>query len=79
MERVACKSGAEASCLLANLLAELAQPCEACGPGDAVVLTGTSPTGTALTVRLLPGLILEVEGGEALLEQIRGRRCPYGR
>lgn len=77
MEQVACKSAAEVSCLLANLLAELEQPCRMCKPDGAVVLTGTSPTGEQTTVRLLPGLLLEVEGGEALLAQIRGRRCPH--
>lgn len=64
---------------MANLLAELEQPCQTCKPDGAVVLTGTSPTGEKVTVRLLPGLLLEVEGvPEDTLSAIRERRCPYG-
>lgn len=79
MQRVACSNSAEASCLLANLLAELEQPCQMCRPDGGVVLTGHSPTGEAVTVRLMPGLVLEVEGCAELLPTIRERRCPYGR
>lgn len=79
MERVACKNAADVSCLVANLLAELEQPCEKCQPDGAVVLTGTSPTGDRVTVRLLPDLILEAEGCEGLLAQVKERRCPHGR
>ena len=62
-----------------DILAELEQPCQSCQPDGAVVLTGRSPAGGAVTVRMLPGRVLEVEGGEDLLPEIRGRRCPYGR
>lgn len=78
MQRIACSNSREVSCLLANLLAELEQPCQLCKPGGAVVLTGHAPTGEAVTVRLLPGGIMEVEGGDDLLPAIRGRRCPHG-
>lgn len=78
MARVACKDTAEVSCLVANLLAELEQPCELCRKEDCVVLTGASPTGGRVTIRLLPELVLDVEGGDALLAQIRERRCPHG-
>lgn len=77
MATVACKDAAEVSCLLANLLAELEQPCGHCRQ-DGVVLTGHAPTGEQVTVRLLPDFVLEVEGCDDLLEQIRGRRCPHG-
>lgn len=77
MVRVACKDAAEVSCLLANLLAELEQPCDHCRH-DGVVLTGHAPTGEPVMVRLLPDLVLEAEGCDDLLEQIRGRRCPHG-
>lgn len=62
MQRVACKSFAEASCLVANLLAELEQPCRDCGTADCVVFTGTSPTGEPVTVRMHRDLTLDVEG-----------------
>lgn len=93
MQRIACKDAAEASCVIANLLAELEQPCGKCGT-DGVVLTGTSPEGGAVTVRLMEEnvpqgtlsaagggihLVLEVSGGDDLLERIRERRCPNGR
>jgi len=78
MQRVACKDAAEVSCTIANLLAELELPCGLCRSGG-VVLTGLSPTGESVSVRLLPEHVLEVEGGDALLEQIRGRRCQYGK
>lgn len=78
MQRIACSNTREVSCLLANLLAELEQPCRMCQPDGAVVLTGRSPTGEAVTVRLLPGGVMEVDGGGELLTTIRGRRCPHG-
>lgn len=77
MARVACKDAEEVSCLLANLLAELEQPCGHCRQ-DGVVMTGHSPTGEPVKVCLLPDFVLEVEGCDDLLEQIRGRRCPHG-
>lgn len=77
--RVACKDSAEASCIIGNILAELEQPCQMCQPAGGVVLTGRSPTGEAVTVHLLPGQVLEIDGCEALLEEIRSRRCPHGR
>ena len=80
MSKIACKDTTEVSCFIGNILAELEQPCRMCQPGGAVVLTGRSPTGEAVSVRILPSLVLEVEGGEDLLEEIRKRRqCPYGR
>lgn len=79
MVRIACKDGGEVSCLLANLLAELEQPCEHCWTGEAMVLTGTSPAGEKVAVRLLPGLTLEVEGvPEDAIAAIRERRCLHG-
>ncbi len=75
MARVACRTDREVSCTIANLLAELEQPCGQCD-GDGVVLMGTSPTGKPITVRLLGDRVLEVTGGDELLEEIRGRRCP---
>lgn len=77
MQRIACKDAAEVSCTIANLLAELEQPCGKCR-ADGVVLTGTSPEGGAVTVRLMDENVLEVSGGDDLLERIRERRCPNG-
>ena len=77
MQRVACKDAAEVSCTIANLIAELEQPCGQCR-ADGVVLTGTSPLGGSITVRLLPENVLEVTGGDDLLEQVRGRMCGDG-
>ena len=77
MLRLACKSAAEVSCTISNLIAELEQPCEQC-EGESVVLTGVSPTGEHVTVRLLSDRVLEVEGGDGLLEDIRRRGCPFG-
>lgn len=51
MRRAACKDWAEASCLISNLLAELEQPCRICRE-DSLVLTGRSPTGATVTIRL---------------------------
>ena len=79
MTRISCKDAADASCTIANLLADLEQPCQMCGGDGVVVLTGRSPTGEAVTVHLLPGQVLEIDGCEALLEEIRSRRCPHGR
>lgn len=53
MRRAACKDWAEASCLISNLLAELEQPCRICRE-DSLVLTGRSPTGETVTIRLGP-------------------------
>lgn len=78
MRKLACKDAAEASCIIANLIAETEQPCGQCD-AERVVLTGTAPTGERVTVRILPEHVLEVEGGEELLERIRERRCPHGR
>lgn len=61
MRRAACKDWAEASCLISNLLAELEQPCRICRE-DSLVLTGRSPTGATVTIRLGPDLVLEAEG-----------------
>ena len=77
MLRLACKNAAEVSCTISNLIAELEQPCGQC-EGENVVLTGTSPIGERVTVRLLSDHVLEVEGGDGLLENIRRRRCPFG-
>lgn len=78
MQRIACKDWAEVSCLLANLVAELEQPCRKCEV-DRLVLTGRSPAGADVTVRVTPDLVMEAEGGEELLETIRARGCPCGR
>ena len=45
------KDWAEASCLISNLLAELEQLCRICRE-DSLVLTGRSPTGETVTIRL---------------------------
>ena len=60
MRRAACKDWAEASCLISNLLAELEQPCRICRE-DSLVLTGRSPTGETVTIRLGPDLVLEAD------------------
>lgn len=77
MTRIACKDSKEASCLLANLLSELEQPCRSCAGDGTVVLCGTSPGGENVTVRMLPGApVMEIEGvPEETLAAIRGRRC----
>lgn len=41
-------------------------------------MTGHAPIGEPVTVCLLPDFVLEVEGCDDILEQIRGRRCPHG-
>ena len=79
MTRISCKDAADASCTIATLLADLEQPCQMCGGDGVVVLTGRSPTGEPVTVRMLPELVLEVDGCEDLLAEIRARRCPHGR
>ena len=75
MRRAACKDWAEASCLISNLLAELEQPCRICRE-DSLVLTGRSPTGATVTIRLGPDLVLEAEGCDKLLDAARKRGCP---
>ena len=50
--RMACKDTQEVSCLVANLLCELEQPCRACA-AEGVVLCGRSPLGEAVTVRYM--------------------------
>lgn len=64
--------------MISNLLAELEQPCRICRE-DRLVLTGRSPSGEAVTLRLGPDLVLESEGCGALAEEIRKRGCPDGR
>lgn len=68
MRRAACKDWAEASCLISNLLAELEQPCRICRE-DSLVLTGRSPTGETVTIRLGPALM---NGAEAICSCIEG-------
>lgn len=75
--RIACKDAGEVSCTIANLLSELEPPCGRCDC-EGVVLTGASPQGGGITVRLLPENVLEVEGGDELLLEIRKRGCPHG-
>ena len=77
MRRAACKDWAEASCLISSLLAELEQPCRICRE-DSLVLTGHSPTGATVTIRLRPDLVLEAEGCDELLDAARKRGCPDG-
>ena len=67
MKRAACKDWAEVSCLISNLLAELEQPCRMCRENN-LVLTGRSPTGETVTIRLGPDLVLEAAGCDDLLE-----------
>lgn len=74
---VACKDDADVSCTIANLLSELELPCGRCN-GAGVILTGTSPTGCTVTVRMLADNVLEVEGGDELLQAIRKRGCLHG-
>lgn len=88
MKRAAFRSDAEASCAIANLISELEQPCSYCKgddadggdfTGDGITLKGTSPTGEPVAVRILPGHVLEVEGGGELLDTIRERGCLHER
>lgn len=88
MKRLACKSDAEVSCIIANLISELEQPCGCCKgedideegfSTDGITLKGVSPIGTPAVVRILPGRILEVKGDDELLEVIRERRCHHER
>jgi hypothetical protein len=74
---IACKDAADVSCTIANLLSELELPCGRCN-GSGVVLAGTAPTGCAVTIRMLPDNVLDVEGGDELLQAIRERGCPRG-
>lgn len=74
----ALSSDGEVSCVVANLIAGLEPPCGHCKDAG-VTLDGTSPTGEPVAVRILPGHVLEVEGGGELLDTIRKRRCPYAR
>ncbi len=76
--RIACKNAQEASCLVANLLSDLEQPCGAC-PADGIVLCGRSPLGGPVTVRFAPENRLEIEGAEELLKPILERRKHCGK
>ena len=73
---ISCKDSAEVSCIIGNILAELEQPCQSCQPDGAVVLTGPLPRWRGGDGAYASGHVLEVEGGEDLLPEIRGRRCP---
>lgn len=86
MLRAACRSDAEVSCIIANMISELEQPCGYCKGEDmdeeglsteGITLKGLSPCGEPVLVRLLPGRVLEIVGGDELLEAIRERRCPH--
>lgn len=80
MVRIACKDAAEASCIVGNLLAELTPPCHQCQDPVhvALVLTGTTPTGEAVTARVYPDGVVEIEGADELVEEIKERGCPHG-
>jgi hypothetical protein len=45
---------------------------------DSLVLTGRSPTGETVTIRLGPDLVLEAEDCDELLDAARKRGCPDG-
>ena len=45
---------------------------------DSLVLTGRSPTGETVTIRLGPDLVLEAEGCDELLDAARKRGYPDG-
>ncbi len=86
MKRAACRSDAEVSCIIANLISTLEQPCGCCGGEDiddegfsagGITLKGISPVGEPVVIRLLPDRVLEIKGGDELLEAIRERRCPH--
>ena len=77
VDKAPVEDWAEASCLISNLLAELEQPCRICRE-DSLVLTGRSPTGETVTIRLGPDLVLEAEGCDELLDAARKRGCPDG-
>ena len=86
MRRVACRSDAEVSCIIANAISELEHPCGGCNGEDGyeeglspegITLKGLSPGGEPVLVRILPGRTLEITGGDELLEAIRERRCPH--
>ena len=42
------------------------------------MLTGRSPTGETVTIRLGPDLVLEAEDCDELLDAARKRGCPDG-
>lgn len=77
MRRVVCKDWAEASYLISNLLAELKQPCRMCRE-NSLVLTGRSPTGETVTIRLGPDLVLETEDCDELPNAAQKRGRPDG-
>ena len=80
MRRVAA-SWPEISCLLGNIVAEMGPPCGAgppcgkCQAEDAMVIIGTSPDGRAVRVKVTPEGVMEVEGCEDLVDEIRRRPC----
>lgn len=76
MIRFACKDVFELSCTIPNIISELEQPCGICESGE-LVLTGLSPLGTPVTVRLMRDFVLEVDGiDQDTMNNIRERGCP---
>lgn len=76
MIKIACKDVSELSCTIPNIISELEQPCGICKSGE-LVLTGLSPLGTPVTVRLMRDFVLEVDGiDQDTMNNIRERGCP---
>lgn len=74
MIRVACDDS-EASCLIANIIAETVMPCPCAG--GPLRICGTGPDGQHVEVRVLGGGVYEIKGITAdQLTAIRARRCP---
>lgn len=78
MRRVALHSDGETSCLIASVLSELSTPCGSCTDMEGITLSGKGIGGEQVTVRLLPGSVLEIEGADSTVDAFRERRCPYG-
>lgn len=73
MIRVACDDS-EASCLIANIIAETVMPCPC--KGGPLRICGNGPDGQHVEVRVLGGGVYEIEGVTAdQLTAIRARRC----
>ena len=77
MRRVALPSDGETSCLIASVLSELSPPCSSCTDMDGITLSGKGTDGEQVTVRLLPGNVMEIEGADGAVDAFQKRRCPY--
>lgn len=73
MRRITLPSNAAVSCFVAHVLFGLSPPCDYCSDMEEITLSD----GAGVTVKLLPGGVLEIDGADDVVDALKQRRCGY--